>query len=153
MKKIAYILGAVVLATGSVSAVSSFADAATQNALASALVNAAKAAEAQDRAKGLTDDSKIAADVAASVASQLQAAIDSGTSNADLQGALTQAMNSGGLSADQSSGLSSANSQLASLESSKPGGVGAGTGGGGGAAATPPAPPPPAAAGSGYVSQ
>jgi len=151
MKKIAYILGAVVLAAGSVSAVSSFADASVQAALASTLVSTAKGVEAQDRANGVTDESKIAADIQAALAGQIQAAVAANDSDADIQAAVTQAMNTSGLSAAQASGLAGANGQLASLEGSKPGGVGAGTGGGSTAAASPPAPPPPAAAGSGYT--
>jgi hypothetical protein len=150
MKKIAYILGAVVLTAGSVSAMSSFADASTQAALAQSLVNAAKSTEAADRAKGVTDDSKIIADIAAAAAAQAQGAIDAGTSNADINAAMNQAMNTAGLTTDQAQGLGAANGELASLESSRPGGVATGTGGGGGNV-TPPAPPPPAAAGAGYV--
>ena len=150
MKKIAYILGAVVLATGSVSAVASFAQDATANALSTNIVNAAKATEATDRSNGVTDPSKLASDVAAAVAAAVQAGIDAGDSNAEISAAMTEAENTPGLSSAVSAGLTSANTQVASLETNRPAAQGtAGTGGGG--AATPPSPPPPAAAGSGYT--
>ena len=150
MKKIAYILGAVVLAAGSFTAVSSFADAAAQSALANSLVSQAKATGTADAGKS---DSAVESDVASSIAALVQQAINAGTSNADIQAAVTEAMNDASLTRPEAAGIGAVNGELAQLEGNKPGGVGAGTGGGGGGGAAIPAPPPPAAAGSGYVGQ
>ena len=150
MKKIAYILGAVVLATGSVSAVASFAQDATANALSTNIVNAAKGAEATDRAKGITDPTTLASDVAAAVAAAVQAGIDAGDTNAEISAAMTEAENTSGLSSAVSAGLTQANTQVASLESNRPASQG-GTSPSSTAGATAPVPPVPSATGSTYT--
>lgn len=151
MKKIAFILGAVVLTAGSVTAASSFADASTASALATSLVSQAKATGGADAGK---TDNLVETDVAAAVTALIQQAVAAGTSNADIQAAVTEAMNDKTLTAPEAAGIGAVNAELASLEANGPGGVRGivrgGTGGGNGPAANPPSPPPPALAGSGY---
>lgn len=147
MKKIAYILGAVVLTTGSFTAAAAFADAGTVSALQSSLVSQAKATGSQDAGKTAA---QIETDVAAAVTALIQQAVQAGDSNADIQAAINNAASDPSLTQPEAAGIQAVNAELAQLEKQTPGGF-AGTGGGAAPAVAPPAPPPPALAGTGYT--
>jgi len=154
MKKIAYILGAVVLATGSVSAVTSFAQTVNESnvsTLTSSLLTNGAAKEASVRQGGETVDQKIVDAISLTIESEVENAVANGDTSAEIQAAMTRAMNATGLSPDLAQALGDVNRNLAQYETPKTGGVGAGTGGGGGGTTSAPTPPPPSGSGSGYT--
>jgi len=142
MKKIAYILGAVILATGSASAVSSFADATST---AASIVSTAQSAEDAAR-KSTSDDATIISSISDSVTSLIIGDLSSGVSPEEINAAMVKAMNNPSLTKDQAAALGVVNSQLAQLEKEHP----ASTGGGGGTVPTPGTPSVPAP---GYIGQ
>jgi hypothetical protein len=156
MKKFAPIAGALLLATTSLSAASAFAAATPSvQAMVATLAGQAKSIEAAERRKGVTDDSKISAAIAANAAGLIQSFVQAGASSTNISAALAQVLASGSLSPDAAAGLGTVNSELASLEGSGPAAIGRGgqNGQGQNGGNQPPAPPPPAQAGSGYRGQ
>lgn len=121
--------------------------------MAASLASQAKSVEAGERQKGVTDDSKISADIATNIAGLIQSFVQSGASSANINAALSKALSDSGLSPDAAAALNTVNGELASLESKGPGSIGRGGQNGQGQnnnGGNPPSPPPPGEAGSGY---
>jgi hypothetical protein len=144
MKKIAYILGAVILATGTMSAAAAFADA---NSTAASIVSTAQSAEDAAR-KNTQDDATIISTISDSITSLIISDLSSGVSPEEINAAMVRAMNNPNLTKDQAAALGVVNNSLAQLEKDhQPGSAGGGGGGGVPVPANPSVPAP------GYIGQ
>ena len=103
----------------------------------------AKSVAQQDASK--TDQTAVAADIAAAVEAAMVADLKGGASDSDITNAINTALGTPGLTTTESNGLSAASSDVATLEQEQSNGTGAfaagGGTGGGGSTPTPPTPP------------
>ncbi len=159
MKKIAGLIGAAVLASGSIMTSTSIAadapaaNSAQASTYSTALLATANGTEGSQRSAGVTDDKAIVQAIVQSITNEVLNEVRAGATADTISTAMNMASNTPGLSKDVAAAFGVVNGELAALteNAAKTGSVGAGTGAGN-PDPNSPNPPAPAIAGTGYVS-